>query len=238
MFDFNPVVDFVKGSKVLQFVLVFIAGGFIAVVLYPTKQIKDTIAKTYEQKIAVIQQQNSQTVATQQASYQKLQDQYGTYRTQTDSKINQLTTQVSELKTHTKTTVVRTVHPDGTIEEHIVQENDTDSTDQISEQLQSEWQQKTDQAVQTVTQQFQTQISTLQSQWTSKEEQYQQTISTLKETKTVTTNPKSLGIEAGMLTNSDYYGHVTYDVFGPVFLGAQAQFGTNQAAGIGIGIRF
>jgi len=238
MLNFNPLVDLVKSSKTLQLVLVFIAGGIISAVFYPTKQIKETIAKTYQQQISTIQQQNAQTLATQQSSYQKLQDQYSSYKTETDSKISELSTQVSDLKTHTKTTIVKVVHPDGTIEENEVEENDTDSTQEISQQMQSEWQQKTDSAVQTVTQQYQTQISTMQSQWTSKEQQYQSTISTLQETKTITTNPKSFGISAGLLTDGGYYGNVTYDVWGPFFIDGLGEFGPHSAAGAGIGIRF
>jgi hypothetical protein len=167
-----------------------------------------------------------------------LSNQYSSYKTETDSKINDLTTQVTNLKSHTKTTVYKIVHPDGTVEERITSVNDTDSSDQITQQMQQEWQQKTDQAVQTVTQQFQTQITTLQSQWASKEQSYESKIASMSETKTVTTNPKNFGIEAGLLTNGDYYGHVTYDIFGPVFLGATGNFGPESSAGIGLGIRF
>lgn len=238
MFSITPVVDLIKSSRPLQFVLVFIAGGAVAAVFYPTKQIKETITKKYEQQIQTIQQQNSQTLSTQQASYQKLQSEYSIYKVQTDSKINQLTTQVNDLKTHTKTTVVRTVHPDGTIEEHIVSENETESTEQISEQVQQEWQQKIDQSVANVTQEYDQKISTMTSQWSSKEEQYKQTISSLQESKTITTNPRKLGLEAGLLSNSDYYGHLTYDVWGPFFIGGQIDFGPNSAVGGGIGIRF
>jgi iron-sulfur cluster repair protein YtfE (RIC family) len=238
MINFNPIVELVKGSRTIQFVLVFIAGGFIATVLYPTKQIKDTVARTYQQQIQDIKQQASNMASSQQSKYEELQNQYSSYKTQTDSKINELTTQVSDLKTHTKTTIMRTVHPDGTVEENEVQENDTDQSEEMSQQMQSEWQMKTDQAVQTVTQQFQTQISTMQSSWTSKEEQYQQTISTLKETKTVTTNPKSLGVSAGLLTDGGYYGHVSYDVWGPFFIDGLGEFGPHSTAGAGIGIRF
>ena len=238
MIGVNQIVNFVKASKPAQLVLVFIAGGVVAAVFYPTKQIKETLQKSYQQQITTIKQQDSQTLASQQASYQSLSSEYSNYKTQTDAKISSLTTQVSDLKSHTRTNVYKIVHPDGTVEERVTSESDTDQSDQITQQMQQEWQQKTDQAVQTVTQQYQQQISTLQSQWSSKEQSYQQQIATLSETKTVTTNPKSFGIEAGMLTNTDYYGHITYDVFGPIFLGAQAQFGTNQAAGVGIGIRF
>jgi hypothetical protein len=238
MFNFTPIVDIIKVSKPLQFALVFVAGGTVAALFYPTKQIKETLQKTYQQQISTIQQQNAQTIATQQASYQKLSDQYSSYKTQTDAKINDLTTQVSSLKTHHKTTTFKIVHPDGTIEERDTTEDNIDSTKEVTQELQQEWQQKTDQQVQTVTQQFQQQISTMQSQWSSKEQSYQQTVATLQSTKTETINPKNFTLDVGMLTNADYYGHVTYNLLGPIVLGLQAQLGSSPSAGAGVGLRF
>lgn len=238
MFNFNPIIDFVKASRPLQLVLVFIAGGVVAAVFYPTKQIKDTVAKMYQQQIVVIQQQNAKETESQKATFEKLSSEYSSYKTQTDAQISQLTTQVRNLKTHTKVTSVKVVHPDGTVEEHTVSENDTDQTEEINQQIKQEWQQKTDQAVQATTQQFQQQISTMQSQWASKEESYKQTISTMQETKTVTTNPKKFGVEAGLLTNSDYYGHITYDLWGPFFIGGHGELGSHPAGGVGLGLRF
>jgi hypothetical protein len=235
---FEGIVTLIKASKPLQFAAVFVAGAVIAAVFYPTKQIKESLQKTYQSQISTLQQQQASTLATQQSSYQKLSDQYSSYKTQTDSKINELTDQVSSLKSHSKTTTFKIVHPDGTIEERDTTESDVDQTQQVTQQIQDEWQQKTTDAVSTVTQQFQTQISTLQSQWSSKEQSYQSQIATLSQTKTETINPKDFTLDVGMLTNADYYGHVTYSILGPFTLGLQAQFGPSPAAGAGVGIRF
>lgn len=235
---FERVTALVKASKLLQFVAVFIAGGIIAAVFYPTKQIKESLQKTYESQISTIKQQDSQTLATQQSSYQKLSDEYKSFQTQTSSKIDELTNQVSSLKSHKKTTTFKIVHPDGTVEERDTTESDVDQTEQVTQQLQDEWQQKTTEAVNTVTQTFQQQISTLQSQWSSKEQSYQSQIATLTQTKTETINPKNFTLDVGMLTNADYYGHVTYNLLGPIILGLQGQFGPSPAAGAGIGLRF
>src|ERR1019366_2262594 len=129
---FQKVVDFIKASKSAQYIVIFLAGAIFSAVFYPTKQIKESLEKTYQQQIATLQQQQSQTLATQQASYQKLSDEYSGYKTQTDAKINDLTSQNTSLKNHTKTTVFKVVHPDGTVEEHDVTESDTDQTDQIT----------------------------------------------------------------------------------------------------------
>jgi hypothetical protein len=234
----DKVISLVKTSKPLQLVVVFIAGAVVSAVFYPTKQIKETLQKTYQQQISALQSQQAQTLATQQASYQKLSNEYSGYKTQTDAKINDLTTQVTNLRSHTKTTMLKIIHPDGTVEERDSSESDTDQTEQVTQQLQQEWQQKTDQTVQTITQQYQQQISTLQSQWSSKEQSYQSQISTLSQTKTETINPKDFMIEAGMLTDSSYFWHLAYDVWGPFTLGVQAQFGLYPATGVSVGIKF
>ena len=53
-------------------------------------------------------------------------------------------------------------------------------------------------------------------------------------------NPKKFGIEAGITFRKEIYGHVTYDVWGPVFIGLHGGYiaSTSQAtAGLGIGLR-
>lgn len=235
---FEKVMAFVKASKPAQYLLIFFAGAIFAAVFYPTKQIKESLQKTYQQQISTMQQQQAQTLATQQASYQSLSSEYASFKTQTDYKINDLTNQVSNLRSHTKTSVFKVVHPDGTIEEHDTTESDTDQTQQITQQVQQEWQQKTDQAVQTATQQYQVQMSSLQTQWSSKEQSYQSQIATLSQSKTITINPKNFTLEGGMLTDKDYYGHVTYNVWGPFIVGAHAEFGETNAGGLGVGLRF
>jgi hypothetical protein len=235
---FEAAVNLIKASRPIQFALVFIAGGAVAAIFYPTKQIKESLQKTFQQQITTVQQQDAQTLATQQASYQKLQQQYSDYQSSSNEKINELTNQVSNLKSHNKTTTFKIVHPDGTVEERDTTESDVDQTDSITQQVQAEWQQKVTDAVTTTTQQFQQQISTLQTQWSSKEQSYQSQIASLTQTKSVTTNPKNFTLDVGGITNGDYYGHVTYNVWGPFILGLQGQFGASSAAGAGLGLRF
>ena len=235
---FERITAIVKASRSLQFALVFVAGGTVAAVFYPTKQIKETLQKTFQQQITTIQQQNSQTLATQQASYQKLQQQYSDYQTQTSQKINELTNQVSNFKKHKKAVRIKITHPDGTIEERDTIVSDVDQTQEITQQVQAEWQQKVDDAVRTTTQEYQQQISKMQSDWSSKEQSYQVQIATLSQTKTETINPKNFTLDVGMLTDADYYGHVTYNLWGPYILGLQGQFGPSPAAGAGLGLHF
>src|SRR5690606_32585529 len=78
----------------------------------------------------------------------------------------------------------------------------------------------------------------LKKEYDSKLEEYQKKIVELEKDKIVDINKKSFGVEVGLVTGLNYYGHVTYDVFGPFFLGLHTQLGSSVSAGAGIGIRF
>jgi hypothetical protein len=234
----QKVVDFIKASRPAQFAVVFFAGVILSAIFYPTKEIKESLQKTYQQQITTLQNQWADKLETQLNEYHSLSEEYYSYKTQTDAKVNDLTTQVSSLKNHTKTVVVKVVHPDGTLEEHDTTESDTDQTQQLSEQMQQEWQQKTDDAVKTATQQLQQQVTTLQQKLASQTTTNQQTNSTVTQSKTETINPKYLTLDVGLMNNMDYYGHATYNFWGPFIIGGQVQFGKTNAGGAGFGLRF
>ena len=235
---FEAAVNLVKASRPIQFLLVFIAGGIVAGILYPTKHVEEKVQKTYEQQIATLNQQHSQELATQQSSYQKLTSDYSSYKSETDAKISSLTTEVTNLKTHDHKTFYKIVHPDGTVEERASDTSDSQEQQQVSQQVQQEYQQKLEDDVTKLEQVQADKIASMQKEWDSKEQSYQQQISSFTSSKVVDTNKKDFTIDVGGLTSLDYYGHVTYNVFGPFVLGLQAQFGSSPAAGAGIGLRF
>ena len=114
------------------------------------------------------------------------------------------------------------------------------------------------QVVTSIQEEFKTKIASIESKWEaihrsrvedlrreydSKTEEYKKKIDELEKSKVVEINKKNFGLEAGLLTNGAGYGHVTYDVFGPIFLGLHAQFGVtpgapSPAGGVGVGLRF
>jgi hypothetical protein len=235
---FEAVTNLVKASKPLQFALVFIAGGAVAAIFYPTKQIKESLTKTFQSQISTLNQQHSSEISQMaQVSDQKIQDLTQTNSTLT-SKVTELTSQVSDLKSHQQKNYTKVIHPDGTIEITASSEKDSDSSSDNTTDMQTTISQQVATATSKITQDYESKISTLQQQWDSKEQSYQSQISTLTQTKSVTTNPKNFTLDVGGITNGDYYGHVTYDVWGPFVLGLQGQFGTSSAAGAGIGLKF
>jgi hypothetical protein len=235
---FEAVVDLVKASRPLQFALVFVAGGTVAALFYPTKTIQEKLQKTYQSQISTLQQQHSQEISTlNQTSDKKVQELTQT-NSQLTSQVTELTSQVSDLKSHQQKNYTKIVHPDGTIEITASSETDSDNSRSASTDTQTTIDQQVATATSKVTQDYETKISTMQKEWDSKEQSYQSQISTLTQSKTVTINPKNFTLDVGALTNADYYGHVTYAIWGPFILGLQAQFGSSAAGGAGIGLRF
>jgi len=235
---FQKVIDIVKASKPLQFALVFLAGVTVGALFYPTKIIKDSLTKTFQSQIATLNQQHSTELAQTKSQYNAQVQTLTQTNTTLSSKVTDLTTQVTNLKSHQTNNYVKIVHPDGTIEIRDTSEKDSSSEQQISQQMQQEY----DQKLQTQIFQLQTvqasTISSMQKTWDAKEQSYQSQIATLTKTHSETINPKNFGVEAGVLTDGDYYAHVTYDVWGPFLIGLHGQFGATSQVGAGIGLRF
>jgi hypothetical protein len=235
---FERVIDFVKASRTAQFALVFIAGGIVASVLYPTKRIEEKLKQTFEQQITVIKEQHSKELTQERETSAKITKTYRTYRKTSEAKISSLTTQVSSLKLHQKKTFYKIVRPDGTIIERESTTTDSEEEQQLSQQVQQEYKQKFEEQVAKLEQVQIEKVTSMQKQWDSKEQDYQKQISTLEQSKVIDINPKNFTLDVGMLTNLDYYGHVTYSIWGPFLFGLQGQFGASPAAGAGLGLKF
>ena len=229
---------FLLNNKWASHVMMLLIGAVIGGVFYPTKHVEETLTKRHEAEIATLNQTHATEVASTKAQYDKQLSDVKKTKIQSDKKVSILTTQVRNLQTKQKTTYYKLVHPDGTVEIKESSEKDSSESDKVTAQIQQEYKTKIDEVEtkwETIHKQMVTQ---LQKEYDTKSQTYQKTIDDLKQTKVVDTNAKSFGVEAGMLTNRDYYGHITYDVIGPIFLGLHAEGGTNNALGIGAGLRF
>lgn len=235
---FEKVTDFIKASRPLQFALVFIAGGTVAALFYPTKHIEEKLQKTFEQETTTLKQQHAQEVTSIQDTYKKQTEELQSTNSKLTSKVSELTTQVSSLKSHQEKTFTKIIHPDGTIEIKAVTVKDSDREITISKMVQQEIDDAVNQSSAKLNSEFHDTLTSKQTEWDSKEKDYQKQISTLTQTKEVTINPKNLTVDVGAMTSGNYYGHGTYTLWGPFVIGAQAEFGSSPAAGAGIGLRF
>jgi hypothetical protein len=236
---FQRVIALIQASRGLQLALALLGGMAIGALMYPTRHIEEKLSKTHEQEIATLNQQHQSELQSEKDSYSKLSGQFTQYQQESSAKISSLTTQVSTLSSHKKTAMYKVVHPDGTIEEKEFTSSDIDESNKVVTSVQQEFQTKINSIEKKWEDIHQQRVAELQKEYDSKEQTYKQTIDTLQKSKVETINPKNFGLEAGVLANKDYYTHVTYDVFGPFFIGLQGQFGTTDStAGVGVGIRF
>lgn len=235
---FNKIKTFVKENKAAQLTLALLLGMAIGAVFYPTKHIEERIDTKHQEEIATLKTQYEKSLLSQQEAYTKLSEESKEYHRVTELKISQLTSEVSTLKSRQKVTYYKLIKPDGTIEERSFTETDIDSSRTVITSIQQEFKEKIDSIEKKWEQIHLKRVSELKKEFAAKEESYKKTIDEFHSEKIVDINKKSFGIEGGGMVNGSYYGHVTYDVFGPFFIGAHGQFGTSNSAGAGIGIRF
>jgi len=236
---FEKVKNFIKESKPAQLVLVLILGMAIGAIFYPTKHIEERLDTLHQEEIAKIKIEHSIELSHQKEEYSKLAQESAEYHKETESKISSLVTQVTTLKSKQKTAYFKIVKPDGTVEVRRFTESELDASNTVVTSIQKEFKEKVDSIEKKWEQVHLKRVTELKKEFASKEAEYKKTIDELHQEKIVDINKKSFGIEAGGLLNGNYYGHVTYDVFGPFFLGAHSQFGTtSNTAGLGVGIRF
>ena len=130
--------------------------------------------------------------------------------------------------------------PDGTIEIKKFTESEVNESSKVITQIQEEFKTKIDKIETKWSEIHKERVAKLQKDFDSKESGYQKTIEELTKSKTVSVNEKHFGLEAGMMSNKNYYGHVTADLWGPVFVGVHGEVGANNdnKLGAGIGLRF
>ena len=226
-------------NQMVRYVLVLLTGITIGALFYPTKSIQEKISKKYEQQIQTLNQVHSQELLTAKQETYKATSDTVKIQEQSQSQIQQLTTQVRDLQSSKKTTYSKITHPDGTVEVKSTTDAESDESDSATTKLQADYQQKLDTATQQLQKSYQDQITTMSKDYTSKAESYEQTISSLQKSKTVEINQKTTDVELGVMNDKDYYVHAQHDLWGPFFLGGQGELGSGGArGGVGIGFRF
>ena len=226
----------------VRYVGVLLIGVTVGALFYPTKRIEEKTSQKYEQQITSLKEQHSTELKKVNESLDKATAESKSYHQETERKISTLTSQVTELKSKQKITTYKLVKPDGTIEERSYTENDIDQSSKTVTSIQEEFKQKID-AIETKWSTIhQQRVTELSKQFDAKEQAYQKTIASLETSKVTSINEKHFGLEAGITTDKNYYGHATMDVWGPTFVGVHGQVGSNgnnaNNLGIGLGLRF
>lgn len=230
--------EFIKSNSWVQFLLVLVAGIAIGAIFYPTKHIEERERQKHELETKILNETHAKELSQVRDTLDKVNQQSNEYRKEAEVRISKLTAENSTLKSKVKTAYYKVVRPDGTIEIKKFTESEVDESRQVITSIQQEFKEK----IASIENRWETihreRVTAITKEFNSKEENYKRQIDELERRKVVDVNKKSFGIEAGLMTNASYYGHASYDVFGPVFIGGHAQFGSQSGLGAGIGLRF
>lgn len=217
-------------------------GVTIGAIFYPTKRIEEKITQKHQEEISILREQHSKEVSELNDKYSASLKENKEYHSESEKKITKLTEQVNSLQSKQKTSYYKLVKPDGTVEIKKFTESEVNESTKVISSIQEEFKQKVDAIESKWSEIHKERVAKLQKAFDSKESEYKKTIDELQKSKTVSVNEKKFGLEAGITSNKNYYGHATMDLWGPVFVGVHGQVGSNgdnaNNLGLGLGLRF
>lgn len=225
----------------VRYVLILLVGITIGVVFYPTKRIEEKITQKYEQEIQDVKEVHQKVITDLNEKYAAVLIENKELHVQSEAKISKLTSEIKSLQSKQKTAYYKLIKPDGTIEIKKFTESEVNESSKVVIQIQEEFKTKIDQIETKWESIHKERVAKIQKEYASKESAYRKTIEELSKSKTVSINEKKFGLELGMMSNKNYYGHATADVWGPFFLGVQGEYGAqnnDNKLGLGIGLRF
>lgn len=223
----------------VRYVLVLVVGVAIGALFYPTKHIEERVKTEYQEKLDKQSEESSSKISELREKVSSLSEEKTKIKIESSQKITKLTYQVRELESKKKETFYKIIKPDGTIEEKRYTESEVSETSKVVVKVREEFDRKVTEISERWQRVHKSRVQKLKEEFDKKERDYQARISKMESEKIVDINPKRYGIEAGYTNDNTYYGHVTADVFGPVFIGLHTSVGDDdQRFGAGIGIRF
>lgn len=226
----------------VRLVGMLLIGVTVGALFYPTKHIEEKLHKVHQEEIIALKESHSKETQDLTEKYSSSVAENKSLKIESEHKISKLTEEVRTLKQRTSTQTYKLVKPDGTIEERTFTESEIDQSSRVVTQIQEEFKQK----VESIENRYATihaeRVTALKREFDSKESQYKKTIDELTQSRTVTVNEKRFGLEAGILTDKNYYGHATMDLWGPLFIGVHGELSNEKLngtkMGAGVGIRF
>ena len=227
-------------NKYSQLVIAVVIGAVIGVTFYPSKTIKEDLRQKYEQEINRIQSVNEKTTTEMKS---KFDSELAINKSKVDEyskKVDKLTVENTHLKQSQKESIVRIIRPDGTIEEKIYKESQTEVLSSITTQIKEEFTRKITEIENKWKRIHTERLDVIKKDYDSKLIEKDRTIAELSKQTTVEINKKSFGVAVGYMTNKDYFSNISYDIMGPIFIDFQVQSNLkdDNAGGLGIGLRF
>lgn len=227
-------------NKLVQFVLVLVAGIAIGALFYPTQRIEEKVEQKYENLLQKAKTEKETLRSDLSEQINELRQEKTSLQIESSQKITKLQYQVRELESRKTENYYKIIKPDGTIEEKRYTESEISETSTVVLQVREEFDRKVTEISERWQRVHRSRVEKLKKDFEKKESEYEKTIASLKSEKTTEINPKRYGLEFGYKTNDNYYIHSNIDVFGPVYMGvhAESNFLNDSALGAGVGIRF
>lgn len=225
----------------VRYGLALMIGAAIGAIFYPTKSIEREIESKYQSKIERLESDRRYIEEKYSQELRREINSNVEYRKETNKKISSLKTENTHLKQNVKEKTLKIVKPDGTIVEETFKESETEVVSKV---------------VTSIKQEFNEKVSSIEKKWETvhkkrvraiidkhdKEiKQKEEIISSYKKKETIKINHRSFAIAAGKLNDDNYYGNVSYDIFGPVFINGHFEANNKfevDKLGVGIGLRF
>jgi hypothetical protein len=229
--------QFIEENKWAQFILTGIGGIVIGVIFYPTKEIQEKEKIKYEQQITKINELHEKEIEDLRQSYKKENNKTLTVNKELKSKLEKVTYENKELRNKQKVSYFKLIKPDGTIEIRRFSESEVNESSQAVSKIQQEFESKLKSVEQKWEKIHEQRVSLIKKEFDKKEEDHKKQIQELEKSKITEINKKRFGLELGLNLQRQAYGHATYDVAGPFFVGLHSQIGSINT-GIGVGIRF
>ncbi len=225
----------------VRYLVVLLGGVALGAVFYPTKSVEEHLSKKYEEQISQMKETYEKSEQLKTEEFSKTLSEHKEYKSESEKKIQTLTSEVRTLQSKQKTSYYKLIKPDGTIEVKKFSESEVNESSQVVNQIQEEFKSKVSEIETKWEEIHKKRLEEVKKTFTEKEEVYKHKIEELEKSKVTKINEKKFGVEVGGNTEKQMYVHSTGSLFGPVFLGVDVSSDKefdSKSIGLGLGVSF
>ena len=232
--------DKIRTSKWFLYIVAFVAGLAVCYFIYPTKTITEKVKQEYQSTLEqkVQEQKDITTQITKRLEEQTTKNTQ--MEAQYTSTVNQLNSKITEMSSSKVVTTHKVTRADGSSETWTYMESESKNTEKMLSEVQSDYEQKLKQSESDWQKKTDSEVAKTKESDSIKITELQKQVETLQSSTVTITNAKKFGLELGAKPSKRFYAHGTYDLFGPIFVGVQAEQAESYMdyVGVGLGVRF
>jgi hypothetical protein len=237
-------MDKIYKNRYFQLIAALILGGVIGVVFYPTQSIerrtKERVEKEVREEERIEKKKLSEKASEERSKREEAEQSFRSLQVETTRKIETLSTENRQLRESSKKSRFKLVKPDGTIVEKEYEENNREEVTQVITQVREEFTQKVQQIEnrwkKVYTERFVKIKEKHKEELSQQKTKYEKVLEEKETEEVIKVNEKKLRLEAGATSDLEYHVHGSYNVFGPISIGAGVQFRTDDFDDVSVGI--